>query len=91
MLQLRDLPNEEILKKFEQRYPDADIASIIIFLRLLRVTSDLSSALDDYLNRHGLLQGRWWVMILLMREDNFTSTPSLLAEKAGVSRATMTR
>mgnify|MGYP000563019704 CR=1 FL=1 len=43
MLQLRDLPNEEILKKFEQRYPDADIASIIIFLRLLRVTSDLSS------------------------------------------------
>jgi DNA-binding MarR family transcriptional regulator len=30
-------------------------------------------------------------MILLMREDNFTSTPSLLAEKAGVSRATMTR
>ena len=91
MLQLRDLHNEEILKKFEQRYPDADIASIIIFLRLLRVTSDLSSALDQYLNRHGLLQGRWWVMILLMREDNFTSTPSLLAEKAGVSRATMTR
>lgn len=91
MLQLRDLPNAEILKKFEQRYPEADIDSVIIFLRLLRVTADLSSALDQYLNRHGLLQGRWWVMILLMREDNFTSTPSLLAEKAGVSRATMTR
>ncbi len=91
MLQLRDLPSPEILKKFEQRYPQADVDSIIIFLRLLRVTSDLSTALDQYLFRHGLLQGRWWVMILLMREENFTLTPSALAEKAGVSRATMTR
>jgi len=91
MLQLRDLPTKEILKKFEQRYPEVDIASVLIFLRFLRVGSDLSTALDGFLLKHGLLQGRWWVLILLMREENQTSIPSVLAEKSGVSRATMTR
>lgn len=90
MLQLRDLPSVETLEKFAARYPVADVTAISSFLHLLRVATDLSLALDACLSEHGLLQGRWWVLILLMREDNKTSTPSLLAEKAGVSRATMT-
>lgn len=90
MLQLRDLPSDDVLQKFARRYPQADVSAIATFLHLLRVATDFSTALDDCLSRHGLLQGRWWVLILLMREDNKTSLPSLLAEKAGVSRATMT-
>lgn len=90
MLQLRDLPTPEILDKFAQRYPDADVSAVAAFLHLLRVATDLSAALDNCLSQHGLLQGRWWVLILLMREDDKTSAPSTLAEKAGVSRATMT-
>ncbi|HCU84223.1 MAG TPA: MarR family transcriptional regulator, partial [Methylophilus sp.] len=39
---------------------------------------------------HGLLQGRWWVLVLLMRQDDLTSSPSELADKAGVTKATMT-
>jgi len=90
MLQLRDLPSPEILDKFASRYPQADTSAIATFLHLLRVATDLSIALDECLSRHGLLQGRWWILILLMREDSLTSTPSVLAEKAGVTRATMT-
>jgi DNA-binding MarR family transcriptional regulator len=90
MLQLRDLPSNEVLQKFAQRYPEADVSAIATFLHLLRVASDFSVALDECLSRHGLLQGRWWVLILLMREDSKISLPSILAEKAGVSRATMT-
>ncbi|WP_047551504.1 MarR family winged helix-turn-helix transcriptional regulator [Methylotenera sp. G11] len=90
MLQLRDLPTAEVLGKFADRYPDADITAISSFLHLLRVATDLSVALDACLSKHGLLQGRWWVLILLMREDSKTSTPSVLADKAGVTRATMT-
>jgi DNA-binding MarR family transcriptional regulator len=90
MLQLKDLPDANILSKFAERYPETNIDSVIQFLTLLRVGSDLSTALDAYLAQHGLLQGRWWVLILLMREANLTSSPSALAEKAGVSRATMT-
>ena len=90
MLQLKDLPTVEVLAKFAERYPDADITAVSGFLNLLRVATDLSVALDSCLSRHGLLQGRWWVLILLMREETVTSTPSTLADKAGVTRATMT-
>lgn len=90
MLQLRDLPTHEVLGKFAERYPDADISAVSGFLHLLRVATDLSDALDACLSKHQLLQGRWWVLILLMREQSKTSMPSVLAEKAGVSRATMT-
>jgi DNA-binding MarR family transcriptional regulator len=90
MLQLRDLPTPEILGKFAERYPDADVTAIASFLYLLRVATDLSLALDTCLSKHDLLQGRWWVLILLMREESATSTPSLLADKLGVKRATMT-
>lgn len=90
MLILKDLPNPQILTKFAERYADANINHVINFLTLLRVGSDLSSALDGFLASYGLLQGRWWVLILLMREETLTSSPSTLAEKAGVTRATMT-
>jgi DNA-binding MarR family transcriptional regulator len=90
MLQLRDLPTPEVLAKFADRYPDADVTAIASFLNLLRVATDLSLALDACLSKHDLLQGRWWVLILLMREEHWSSTPSVLAEKIGVTRATMT-
>lgn len=90
MLQLRDLPTPEVLNKFAERYPDADVTAIASFLNLLRIATELSLALDACLSKHDLLQGRWWVLILLMREENLSSTPSLLAEKTGVTRATMT-
>ncbi len=90
MLQLRDLPTPEILGKFAERYPDADVTAISGFLYLLRVATDLSLALDACLSKHDLLQGRWWVLILLMREESGVSTPSILADKLGVTRASMT-
>lgn len=90
MLQLKNLPDAKVMQKFADRYPQADVDAVIQFLNILRIGSDLSAALDGFLAQYGLLQGRWWVMILLMREDNLSSTPSALAEKSGVSRATMT-
>lgn len=90
MLELKDLPDAHILNKFADRYPDADVARVLQFLTFLRVATDVSSGLDRYLGAHDLLQGRWWVLILLMREADASSSPSRLAEQAGVSRATMT-
>lgn len=90
MLQLKDLPDKAILEKFASRYPEVDINAVMQFLHLLGVASELSVGLDNFLRRYDLLQGRWWVLILLMREDGFISSPSKLAEQSGVSRATMT-
>ena len=90
MLLLKELPTSKSLEKFVKRYPDADIAAISDFVNLLRASSDISTALDKLLAKHELLQGRWWVLVLLMRQDDLTSTPTDLAEKAGVTKATIT-
>jgi DNA-binding MarR family transcriptional regulator len=90
MLLLKELPTSKSLERFVLRYPDADIAAISDFVNLLRATSDISTALDKLLAKHELLQGRWWVLVLLMRQDDLTSSPTDLAEKAGVTKATMT-
>lgn len=90
MLLLKDLPKYETLQKFADRYAEMDMSAVQTFLTLLRVASDVIENLDACLARHDLLQGRWWVLILLMREQNLTASPSALAEKAGVTRATMT-
>jgi DNA-binding MarR family transcriptional regulator len=90
MLLLKELPTSKSLEKFVRRYPDADIAAISDFVNLLRACSDISTALDKLLAKHELLQGRWWVLVLLMRQDDLTSSPTDLAEKAGVTKATMT-
>ncbi|MDX1572401.1 MAG: MarR family transcriptional regulator [Methylophaga sp.] len=90
MLQLKDLPDEEIVSRFAERYPQANVAAVLTFLKILQVGTDLSLALNHYLADYDLLQGRWWVLILLMREPDKRATPSQLADQSGVSRATMT-
>jgi DNA-binding MarR family transcriptional regulator len=90
MLLLKELPTSKSLEKFLKRYPDADIDAISDFAHLLRACSDISDALDKFLGKHGLQQGRWWVLVLLMRQDDFTCTATELAEKTGVTKATMT-
>jgi DNA-binding MarR family transcriptional regulator len=90
MLNLKDLPDAAVLKKFADRYPQAEIDSVIQFLTILKVGSDLSDVLNGYLAQHGLLQSRWWILVLLMREEDLTAMPSALATKAGVRKATMT-
>lgn len=89
MLELKDIPDSQILKKFANRYDDLNPQLVIQFLTILRIGTDLTEVLNSFLEKYDLLQGRWWVLILLMREDDFTSTPSQLAAKAGVSKATM--
>lgn len=79
------------MRKFAARYPAAEVESVLQFLNILRIGSDLSEMLDSFLGRYGLLQNRWWVLILLMREEGLSASPSELAEKTGVSRPTMTR
>jgi len=90
MLLLKELPTSKSLQKFAERYPEADMQAILDFATMLRAASDISVALDKLLVKHGLLQGRWWVLVLLLRQDDLTSTPTILAEKTGVTKATMT-
>ena len=86
---LRDIPGSVIFDRFARRYPELDPTATEAFLRLMRIGSDYLDFLDKLLEPHGLLHGRWITLILLMREPDRTARPSVLAEKQGVSRPTM--
>jgi DNA-binding MarR family transcriptional regulator len=90
MFYLRDIPTSEVLQAHAQRYPGMSPAACEAFLVLLRVASDVLSGSDAYLAEHGLSQGRFTVMMILNRDPESGLSPSDLAERAGVTRATMT-
>ncbi|KXW55171.1 MarR family transcriptional regulator [Ferrovum sp. PN-J185] len=90
MLLLKKLASPEVITKFQEKYPDADIPALSDFMQIMRSVSDLSESLNKLLDEHHLLQGRWWVLVLLTRQDDLISCPSSLAEDAGVTKATMT-
>ena len=90
MLYLRDLPKYEAIELRARRYPEIDPASVISYLVLLRVASDVLAAIEGYLARHDLSQGRFTVLALLNRNPDAPMSPSDLATRSGVTRATMT-
>lgn len=89
MFLLQDLPEGRYEPHFERLYGDIPYEALSLFLSVMKCGSDLLAALDKHLSTHGLLHGRWITLVLLRREVDLTSTPAALAEKQGVSRATM--
>jgi DNA-binding MarR family transcriptional regulator len=90
MFLLRDLPTSETLQRHSQRYPWVDPAALESCISLLVVARDVINALDSHLSRHNLSQGRFNVLLLLNRNPDSSLCPADLADRSGVTRATMT-
>lgn len=90
MFCLRDLPDDKTLDGFSGRYPGMDPSAVKACLHLLRCGSDLLAAFEALLSRHGLSQGRFLALMILYRAPAESMNPSQIAEKAGVTRATVT-
>lgn len=90
MFYLRDLPKYDAIRARAARYPEVDAGAIEAYLVLMRVGSDVVTALDKYLALHNISQGSFIVLMLLNREPTIGLNPSDLAAKSGVTRATMT-
>ncbi|RYG65247.1 MarR family transcriptional regulator, partial [bacterium] len=87
---LRELPRYECLEMRSRRYPDLDAGAVEATLVMLRVASDVLEAFASHLARNGTSQGRFSVLMILDRFIGSELLPSELAEKIGVTRATMT-
>jgi DNA-binding MarR family transcriptional regulator len=90
MFYLRDLPKYEAICQRIGRYPEIDPAAVESSLVLLRVASDMMSALEGYWARNSTSQGRFCVLMVLNRDPSVGLAPSDLARRCGVTRATMT-
>jgi len=90
MLLLKDIPKYETLLAYSKRYPNVKPDSLEVYINLLRVASDVLEGLERYYSRHGTSQGRFTVLALLNREPDKPLCPADLADRSGVTRATMT-
>ncbi len=87
---LRDLPRYECLEARARRFPDLDVGAVEATLTLMRVGSDVLEGFAAHLQNCGTSQGRFLVMMVLDRYAQQPLLPSELAEKIGVTRATIT-
>lgn len=87
---LRDIPKYEALQALAQRFPELDPTAAEAYLVLLRVSTDILSTMQAHLARRGLSIGRFSILMLLLREDGAGLSPSAIADRSGVTRATVT-
>jgi len=90
MFLLHDVPKYETIRQLSERYPSIDPRAVEAFLVLLRTATDTLNAFESYWQRLGMSQGKFTVLMLLNRNPEQGLNPSELADKAGVTRATMT-
>jgi DNA-binding MarR family transcriptional regulator len=90
MLLLKDIPKYETLLAYSRRYPNVKPDALEVYFHLLRVASDVLEGLESYYAAHGTSQGRFTVLALLNREPDKPLCPADLADRSGVTRATMT-
>jgi DNA-binding MarR family transcriptional regulator len=90
MLLLKEVPQYEFLLERAKRCPELDPSAMEAFLHLLRTGSDLFEAFGRVMAGHAISQGRFIVLILLNRDPAKPVNLADLADRANVTRATMT-
>ncbi|QDK36656.1 MarR family winged helix-turn-helix transcriptional regulator [Bdellovibrio sp. NC01] len=91
MFNLLILPSEEQLKRVKKQYPQLNYTTITSFLLLLRTATEISTSLDKFLMKYNLLQNRWLILVMLLREENKTLSPQDLTKFLGITGATLSR
>ena len=90
---LKQMPRYECLLEASTHYPDLNPKACEAFLHLLHVGDELMRHFGVYFQRHGLSQGRFAVLMLLLQRVpsmRVSSTPAGLADMCSCTRATMT-
>jgi len=87
---LKNLPTRKELKFLSGKYRSIDVSAAETYMTLLGLADDILLATDSHMARHGISQGRMRVLSQLLRSPGTALSPCALAEKIGVSRATVT-
>lgn len=91
MFYLLDQPTETEFQDLAGRYREMKPLAVKTAVTMLRTGSDLITGFETLLGKYGLSQGRFLILVVMNRRPEERTSPSILAEKIGVTRATMTR
>ena len=90
MLLLKEVPKYECLLERAKRYPELDPSAMEAFLHFLRTSTEILESIKAAHASHNFSDGRFGVMMLLNRDPGKPVNPADLADRADVTRATMT-
>ena len=90
MFFLLDQPTTEEFENLARRYREMEVPSVKAAVTLLKTGSDVLTGFEQMLKGYGLSQGRFLILMVMNRKPRTSTTPSILARKIGVTRATMT-
>lgn len=79
---------EELQKNAALLYPELDHLTLYSHILLRKITTDLEINLDSFFSRFNLSSGRFTLMVLLQKTQGGLM-PSELAQKVGVTQATI--
>ncbi|MEL7316396.1 MAG: MarR family transcriptional regulator [Cyanobacteria bacterium J06559_3] len=89
LLTIRDLPKYDALLELARHYPDLNIQAVETCLMFLRTATDVYGVMDTHFGEYQLSMGKFMVLMLLHCSGDGL-TPSECAERAGVTRGTIT-
>jgi Transcriptional regulators len=88
---LIDIPTRKTLQELSEKIPELDVSSVESTLKFLRTAYEMHHLTYDMLEEYGLSKGKFTILIIMYSEEKEEGiNPSVLAQKAGVSRATIT-
>jgi DNA-binding MarR family transcriptional regulator len=92
-LMLKDLPRYECMLEVMRRFPDLNPSACEAYLNLLRAGDEVYRQSECFFSANSLTLGRFTILMLLYDKvagEPVPLTPAELADKAGVTRATIT-
>ncbi|MDX9753318.1 MAG: MarR family transcriptional regulator [bacterium] len=87
---INDPPQHETIQQFADQFKEVDPLAFEVYVHFLKTSHELISAADTHFSEFGTSPGRFLIMMLLKRWLGKGLTPSQLAQKSGVTRATIT-
>ncbi|MBV9104968.1 MAG: MarR family transcriptional regulator, partial [Verrucomicrobia bacterium] len=86
---LQGLPKYEVFLEEAKCFPGLDASACYTYLQLLRTGDELLALDEQVLTAYGTRHGRFNLLMILLKYGEGEATPAALAEKTGVTRATI--
>ncbi len=86
---LNGLPKYEVFLEEARCFPGLDASACYTYLQLLRTGDELLALDEQVLTSYGTRHGRFNLLMMLLKYSDGEATPAGLANKTGVTRATI--
>lgn len=88
---LKNVPDRNCIEQISEKHPEMDPGVMEVYLHFLHLGSQVGNRITEYLSGHKLSTGRFSILMILNGNPDDPVTPSELAERCGVTAATISR